>query len=146
MVLRMMILQIAVFLVWSGMWATAKDNKDNKADVAAQSDPIMQALGKGVDQLDGVPDGTALQRRDWRYRVQSGDVLDLQFQFTPEFNQTATVQPDGYVTLKEIGDVHVEGFTDTSLPDGSWRDVVQVAEKAIRGVISPRHRLAPHRP
>jgi len=40
--------------------------------------------------------------------------MDLQFQFTPEYNQTVTVQPDGFITLKEVGDLHVEG---TSLPE-----------------------------
>jgi polysaccharide export outer membrane protein len=40
------------------------------------------------------------------------DVFDLDFPFTPEFNQTAvTVQPDGYVTLHGVGDLHVEGQT-----------------------------------
>jgi polysaccharide export outer membrane protein len=30
---------------------------------------------------------------------------------TPEFNQTVTVQPDGYVTLIGAGDIHAEGDT-----------------------------------
>lgn len=44
-----------------------------------------------------------------RYRIQNGDVVDLSFPFTPEFNQVVTVQPDGYVTLRGIGDVEVAG-------------------------------------
>jgi polysaccharide export outer membrane protein len=39
------------------------------------------------------------------------DILDLNFPFTPEFNQTVTVQPDGYITLRAVGDLHVEGQT-----------------------------------
>jgi polysaccharide export outer membrane protein len=36
----------------------------------------------------------------------------LDFPFTPEFNQTAvTVQPDGYISLRGVGDLHVEGQT-----------------------------------
>ena len=32
-----------------------------------------------------------------RYRLQPGDVLDVQFRYSPEFNQTVSVQPDGYI-------------------------------------------------
>ena len=34
------------------------------------------------------------------------DTLELRFLLTPEFNQTVTVQPDGYITLREVGDLH----------------------------------------
>ncbi|MBI3668489.1 MAG: polysaccharide export protein [Acidobacteria bacterium] len=53
----------------------------------------------------------ALHKRDVRYRLRPGDVLELAFSFTPEFNQTLTVQPDGYVTLRGLGDLPVAGQT-----------------------------------
>jgi polysaccharide export outer membrane protein len=37
--------------------------------------------------------------------------MDLTFEFSPEFNQTVAVQPDGYISLKNVGDVHVSGQT-----------------------------------
>ena len=46
-----------------------------------------------------------------RYRLQPGDVLDVQFRYSPEFNQTITVQPDGYVSLEISGDLKVAGLT-----------------------------------
>jgi polysaccharide export outer membrane protein len=46
-----------------------------------------------------------------RYRLQPGDVLEVQFRYTPEFNQTVTVQPDGYISLEIGGDLKVAGFT-----------------------------------
>jgi polysaccharide biosynthesis/export protein len=52
-----------------------------------------------------------LQQRNPRYQLRAGDVLDLQFEFSPEFNQTVSVQPDGYITLRSIGDLHVAGAT-----------------------------------
>lgn len=57
------------------------------------------------------PGQPRLQRRNPRYRLCNGDVLDLNFPFTPEFNQTVTVQPDGYISLHGLGDLHVEGKT-----------------------------------
>jgi polysaccharide export outer membrane protein len=46
-----------------------------------------------------------------RYALRPGDVLEVSFEFSPEFNQTLTVQPDGFVNLKDVGDVHVSGET-----------------------------------
>lgn len=51
------------------------------------------------------------QERYPRYRLRAGDVLDLNFAFTPEFNQTVTVQPDGYITLRALGDMRVQDKT-----------------------------------
>ncbi len=52
-----------------------------------------------------------LQQRFPRYRLRSGDVVDLNFPFTPEFNQTITLQPDGYVNLRGLGDLHIQDKT-----------------------------------
>ena len=52
-----------------------------------------------------------LQHRNQRYRLHSADVLELSFPFTPEFNQTITVQPDGFITLRGAEDIRVEGQT-----------------------------------
>jgi polysaccharide export outer membrane protein len=51
------------------------------------------------------------QERYPRYQVLDGDTMDLVFEFSPEFNQTVTVQPDGYVSLRGIGDVHIASQT-----------------------------------
>ena len=44
-----------------------------------------------------------------RYMLHPGDVLDIQYRYTPEFNQTVTVQPDGFISLEIGGDVKVSG-------------------------------------
>jgi polysaccharide export outer membrane protein len=46
-----------------------------------------------------------------RYRLQPGDVLEVQFRYSPEFNQSVTVQPDGYISLEIGGDLKVAGMT-----------------------------------
>jgi polysaccharide export outer membrane protein len=43
--------------------------------------------------------------------LRPGDSFDVSFQFSPEFNQTLMVQPDGFVSLREVGDLHVSGLT-----------------------------------
>jgi polysaccharide export outer membrane protein len=43
--------------------------------------------------------------------LRSSDVVEVTFTVAPEFNQTLTVQPDGYVTLKDAGAVLAQGLT-----------------------------------
>lgn len=56
-------------------------------------------------------DRPELHRRNPRYQLCKDDVLQLNFALTPDFNQTVTVQPDGFITLLGVGDLHVEGQT-----------------------------------
>jgi polysaccharide export outer membrane protein len=53
-----------------------------------------------------------------RYRVRQGDSLELTFPFVPAFNQTVTVQPDGYVVLRHLGEVQAAGQTVRELESG----------------------------
>ncbi len=59
------------------------------------------------------PEGRADQQLHQRpiYTLHIGDVISLSYRLTPEFNQTVTVQPDGYVNLEEAGNVKVAGLT-----------------------------------
>ena len=52
-----------------------------------------------------------LQRGNRRYKIGKSDVIELKFPLIPEFNQTLTVHPDGFVTLHVAGDIRVEGKT-----------------------------------
>lgn len=53
----------------------------------------------------------AFSERDPRYRLEPGDAFDVTFDLNPEFNQHVTVQPDGYISLHGIDDVHVSNET-----------------------------------
>ena len=44
------------------------------------------------------------------YRLHPSDVVEISFTVAPEFNQTLTVQPDGYVMLKDAGLVDAQGL------------------------------------
>lgn len=79
--------------------------------------PVASTTPVAVPTADATPGGTKtadpkLQERYPRYRIQAGDQFDVNFELSPEFNQTAVeVQPDGFVTLRNVGDVHVAGQT-----------------------------------
>jgi polysaccharide export outer membrane protein len=57
------------------------------------------------------------QERNPRYHLRKGDSFDLDFAMTPEFNQIVAVQPDGYVTLRAVGSIYVEGQTVPQLTE-----------------------------
>ena len=52
-----------------------------------------------------------------RYTLHPGDVLVLDYRYTPEFNQTVSVQPDGYLTLDIVGDVKATDMTLDQIHD-----------------------------
>src|SRR4029077_18358029 len=72
--------------------------------------PAMAATER-ISAAGKASDHPALKQRNPRYQLCKSDVLELSLPMTPEFNQTATVQPDGYITLLGAGDLHVEGQT-----------------------------------
>ena len=49
------------------------------------------------------------------YRLGFGDVIDVKFFDNKRFNETATVRPDGRITLEKVGEVLVSGITPLQL-------------------------------
>ena len=74
--------------------------------LARQSHDLKQS-GGSAKQQHARP---VLVRRP-RYRIHPGDVLVFTFPISPNFNQTQTVAPDGYVSLLDVGQVYVAGQT-----------------------------------
>ncbi len=50
-----------------------------------------------------------LQHRP-RYAIQRSDSVTITFPLSPEYNQTITVQPDGYISLMGAGSIRLEGL------------------------------------
>jgi polysaccharide biosynthesis/export protein len=91
--------------------------------------PQAAADQAGTDTPTSTDKGAAqpsLQLRDPHYQLGAGDTFDLGFPFSPEFNQTVTVQPDGYITLTNLGDQYVAGKTVPEL-----RELLQTAYAKI---------------
>lgn len=75
---------------------------------AAKSAPERAAASKTILRTENSPE---LGHRDNRYRLCASDVIAVNFPLTPEFDQTVTIQPDGFATLAAVGDVRLEGLT-----------------------------------
>jgi polysaccharide export outer membrane protein len=93
-------LAISVSTVCAAQEAVQTASKNAGPTATAASRPGQQSSS-----------GPQLSERYPRYRITPGDAFDLTFEFSPEFNQSVMVQPDGYVTLRDIGDVHIAGET-----------------------------------
>lgn len=87
----------------------------------AQERPEPTATATSHDSEAG------LRERFPRYRLRKGDSFDLDMEFSPEFNQTVVVQPDGYISLKGIGSLHAEGQTIPELTEAikaAYREIL----------------------
>jgi polysaccharide export outer membrane protein len=69
------------------------------------------------------------------YRLRPSDVVEISFTVAPEFNQTLTVQPDGYVMLKDADMVQGQGL--------NLREFSEAVQTAYRGYLhDPRVAVA----
>lgn len=62
------------------------------------------------------------------YRLQPSDVIDVKYTYTPEYNATVMVRPDGYVTLPIVGEVAVARLTVREVKDA----IVTQASQRLR--------------
>jgi polysaccharide export outer membrane protein len=76
---------------------------------------VAQQRAAAPDRTIGDPQAPALQTPHPRYRLRPGDTLDIAFRYTPEFNQSVTVQPDGFINLRDLPDMYVAGKTSPEL-------------------------------
>lgn len=86
------------------------------ASLGQESTGRLPARGEDLSQNENRAQ-QQLESRDRRYQLHSNDVLELTFPFSPEFNQTVTVQPDGYISLRGLDGIPVKGETLPQVSD-----------------------------
>jgi polysaccharide biosynthesis/export protein len=89
-------------------------------DATAESSQSQARRGAGVSNngataqpgiAGGMGDPAFGGERHPLYRLTRSDTMDINFTFSPDFNQTLTVQPDGFVALKGAGQMFAAGLT-----------------------------------
>src|ERR1035441_2803217 len=84
----------------SGKPAVAESSQSrDRSDTSVSSSGAITQPGKAGGQEDPAIGG---ERRPL-YRLRKSDAVEVSFTFSPEFNQTLTVLPDGFVALKGAG-------------------------------------------
>jgi len=92
---------------------------------AQQSETTAKQAGAVDAQNTGGVDGarspalTGVRRP--LYRLRKSDVVEINFTFSPQFDQTVTVQPDGFIPLKGAELLYAEGETVPELQDSILR-------------------------
>jgi len=95
--------------------STAQLSHKQRSEARSLLQMIKQRMGNPV-----------LQRRGSRYILQQGDQLEIDFPLAPAFNQVETVQPDGYISLRNLGELHAAGNTVPELTDALKREYTKI--------------------
>jgi polysaccharide export outer membrane protein len=117
---KLIALGSALTLACAMSWAQQASNAVSSPDAAGATAPSASASApdaapsaatSAAKPGDSTPD-LKFHDRYPRYTLRSGDSFDINFELSPEFNQQGvSVQPDGFITLRGVGDVHVAGQT-----------------------------------
>jgi protein involved in polysaccharide export with SLBB domain len=116
-----------ILLAASPMYAGNAQDQDG----AATSNSATQIAKADASSSQQPANPPQLQQRNPRYQVQKGDVIVLDFPFTPEFNETVTVQPDGFVSLRGLDDMHVEGMTTPQMQESLRKAYTKILHEPV---------------
>lgn len=108
---RVLLLAIILLLTSeAGVFAQQKGAtiREISPSLEAQTNQAAEDNAKEAGRADA-------RQPESRYRLRSGDSLEVSFPLTPEFNQLVIVQPDGYINLRGGEDVKAEGLTTPEL-------------------------------
>ena len=64
-----------------------------------------------------------------------GDTLEIKFRLTSEFNQTVTIQPDGFINLIDLQDMYVVGKTVPELVEILRAEYSRILNEPIIAVV-----------
>jgi hypothetical protein len=89
------------------------------AGAQQQTATSVTSRGATAATKPGIADGASspdeMGNRRPLYRLRKSDVIEIKFDFTPEFDQTLSVQPDGFITLRGLDELYVAGLTVAEL-------------------------------
>jgi polysaccharide export outer membrane protein len=124
---------VGLFLV--GSIATAVCLAQAGSTLSSKPPASVDAANTKGTLSDGTTVGRSFQERYPRYKLEFGDQFDVSFELSPEFNQTVIVQPDGYITLRGAGDVHVAGQTVPELTETLRRAYGKILNDPLISVV-----------
>src|ERR1043166_10231349 len=108
-------------LLCLGLQVSVASHAQTSQSVMAAGDAGRAVLTEsgGADGASGTRSPAMSGERRPLYRLRASDVMEISFTFATEFNQTVTVQPDGFITLKGLEkQMYVQGMTLPELRDG----------------------------
>ena len=83
---------------------------------------------------DGVTVRPVAAERYPRYLLRPTDVLQVTFPISPEYDQSVSIQPDGYINLRGVGDLYVAGKSVPELIEALKKTYQQFLHEPIINV------------
>jgi polysaccharide export outer membrane protein len=130
---KFLFVKLSAVLFATGLFAFPSGEKKPIASPGTPGVTGVAAQPSGGKKEDQPP---VLERRNPRYKLCAGDAMDLDFPFVPEFSQQGVmVQPDGFITLRGIGDLHVEGQTVPELTESLRKAYAKILHDPVITVV-----------
>jgi protein involved in polysaccharide export with SLBB domain len=118
---RLIACAISIAVAFGGCSAHSNQSQNERDDFASKSmTPDQCAANAGIQQS-----AESAVQADADYRIQPGDQLALDFYMNSEFNDNATVDPNGKIELRMVGPVQAAGLTPSQLAksiDNAYRN------------------------
>ncbi len=104
--MRTLLAVLAVSTLFGAPPASAQTPAQAPAQVPAQTPaqtPVKAAAPTSFDP--------SVIPADPYYKLQPSDVVLVRYRYTPEYDATVAIRPDGFITLPIVGEVKVSGLT-----------------------------------
>jgi polysaccharide export outer membrane protein len=115
------VMSLFIFQLCLAAFAQEENNRQDLGVTRQSSQPSSTGAGVRSTEMQSTRTGEAddalgnlqlkLGGRRPLYRLNRSDVVALTFTLAPEFDQTLTIQPDGYVALRDAPPVLAQGLT-----------------------------------
>lgn len=125
----LLLLVVAATAVCLAQEGSSLSNQPSASAGGAETKAVLSENGTNATV------GPNFQQRYPRYKLEFGDQFDVSFELSPEFNQTVTVQPDGYITLRGAGDVQVAGQTVPQLTETLRQAYAKILKDPVISVV-----------
>jgi polysaccharide export outer membrane protein len=80
-----------------------------------QKEATKASQATEATKADGASSPDEMGNRRPLYRLRKSDIIEIRFNFAPEFDQTLNIQPDGFITLRGLDELYAEGLTVAEL-------------------------------
>ena len=104
MIIKILRSSLGLYFLVAGAVVTVAQEKPEPTDSLT-----AQPARPESSEVDASVTHPAPAQRYPRYLLRSSDVLQLTFPISPEYDQTVTVQPDGFISLRGVGELRVAG-------------------------------------
>ncbi len=111
--MKRLLTSVVVALCCAGLAGSVASVAQEQTKASNTGRGATEAAKSGIAGGASSPDEMGNRRP--LYRLRKSDVIEVKFNFASEFDQTLSVQPDGFITLRGVDELYAEGLTVAEL-------------------------------